>query len=950
MNEKWLNNRTQAYGVFEAGGVSDHLRGRFHMTAEAVGKRKPFKFTNVVAETSEFMEVIGNYWKDMQPLFQSTSALYRFSKYLKGLKPHLRTLSKSKLGSLTKKVKEAYSDLCVKKEQMMRMPTPENVYAEREAFARWQRVSDIEEKVSKQRSKVHWLQVGDKNNKAFYNAAKIRESRNAIREIKCADGSCVTTQDDIKKEAERFFNEFLTFEPRDVETASVEELKETIPYRCTEEERTKLTRVVTEEEIKEVVFNMPSNKSPGPDGYTTEFFKASWSIIGKDFTAAVQSFFSKGFLPKGLNSTILALIPKKESAQEMRDYRPISCCNVLYKVISKIIANQLKGTLPQCISYNQSAFVKDRLLVENLLLATEIVKDYHKEDVSPRGAMKIDIAKAFDSVHWPFLLNTLRALNMSEEFIHWIELCVCTASFSVQVNGELAGFFQSKRGLRQGCALSPYLFEICMNVLSGMLDKAVERKQVGYHPKCKNIMLSHLCFADDLLVFTDGTKRSVEGILTVFKNFASISGLKISLEKSTLYTVGIQDNTREDILREFPFASGQLPVRYLGLPLLTKRMTVSDYLPLVEKVRKRMSSWTGRFLSHAGRLQLIKSVITSLANFWMAAFRLPGSCLKEIERLCSAFLWSGPELKTTKAKVSWREVCFPKNEGGLEMRPLKEINKVYGLKLIWRLMADSSLWVRWIQCYLIRKNSFWSIKENTSSGSWVWKKLLKLRGLAQQFLRKEIRNGECTSFWYESWSRFGPLIEILGERGPLDLGIPNSFSVAEVKRMRRRRNHRVDILNQVEEEIRKLGNQQDEDITLWKHAEGKYMTKFTTSNTWDQIRDTKPICDWSKGVWFSHSTPKYSFMMWVALKGRLQTTDRMMRWNNSINTECVLCNEESESCAHLFFGCRFSENVWRNLAGGLMQDMFTTDWSNLIRIVSKPWLTPIKTFLLRYTL
>ncbi|XP_009125375.2 uncharacterized protein LOC103850384 [Brassica rapa] len=265
-------------------------------------------------------------------------------------------------------------------------------------------------------------------------------------------------------------------------------------------------------------------------------------------------------------------------------------------------------------------------------------------------------------------------------------------------------------------------------------------------------------------------------------------------------------------------------------------------------------------------------------------------------------------------------------------------------------MADSSLWVRWIQCYLIRKNSFWSIKENTSSGSWVWKKLLKLRGLAQQFLRKEIRNGECTSFWYGSWSRFGPLIEILGERGPLDLGIPNSFSVAEVKRMRRRRNHKVDILNQVEEEIRKLGNQQDEDITLWKHAEGKYMAKFTTSNTWDQIRDTKPICDWSKGVWFSHSTPKYSFMIWVTLKGRLQTTDRMMRWNNSINTECVLCNEESESCAHLFFGCRYSENVWRNLAGGLMQDMFTTDWSNLIRIVSKPWLTPIKTFLLRYTL
>lgn len=163
---------------------------------------------------------------------------------------------------------------------------------------------------------------------------------------------------------------------------------------------------------------MPNDKSPGPDGFTTEVYKASWSIIAKDFTVAVQSFFSKGFLPKGLNSTILALIPKKDDATEMKDYRSISCCNVLYKVISKIIANRLKATLPQCIAHNQSAFVKDRLLVENLLLATEIVKDYHKEDVSPRCAMKIDIAKAFDSVHWEFLLNTLKAINIPEEFIH----------------------------------------------------------------------------------------------------------------------------------------------------------------------------------------------------------------------------------------------------------------------------------------------------------------------------------------------------------------------------------------------------------------------------------------------------------------------------------------------------------------------------------------------------
>lgn len=103
------------------------------------------------------------------------------------------------------------------------------------------------------------------------------------------------------------------------------------------------------------------------------------------------------------------------------------------------------------------------------------------------------------------------------------------------------------------------------------------------------------------------------------------------------------------------------------------------------------------------------------------------------QRLCSAFLWSGPDLKMTKAKVSWKDLCYPKEEGGLGFRSLKNINRVYGLKLIWRLTSETSLWVRWIQSYLIRKSSFWSIKKNTSFGSWVWRKLLKLRGLAQTF-------------------------------------------------------------------------------------------------------------------------------------------------------------------------------------------------------------------------
>lgn len=184
-----------------------------------------------------------------------------------------------------------------------------------------------------------------------------------------------------------------------------------LKFRCSSEDCRLLEADVTEEEIRKVLFAMPNNKSPGPDDYPCEIFKTAWSVISHDFVVAIQSVFRFGFLPKGVNSTILALVPKRVDSMEMKDYRPIACCNVLYKVVSKIVANRLKMLLPRIITETQSAFIQGRLLMENVLLASELVKGYHKDGVSPRCVMKIDIAKAFDSVQWEFVLKSLKVLG-----------------------------------------------------------------------------------------------------------------------------------------------------------------------------------------------------------------------------------------------------------------------------------------------------------------------------------------------------------------------------------------------------------------------------------------------------------------------------------------------------------------------------------------------------------
>jgi len=213
------------------------------------------------------------------------------------------------------------------------------------------------------------------------------------------------------------------------------------------------------------------------------------------------------------------------------------------------------------------------------------------------------------------------------------------------------------------------------------------------------------------MVLSDGKIRSIDGVVRVFNDFALWSGLRISMEKSTLFLAGTSATAHQTITSTNPFSVGTLPVRYLGLPLVNKRLSAADYLPLLEKIRQRIGSWTARFLSFAGRLNLISSVLWSICNFWMAAFRLPRGCIREVDKICSAFLWSGQEMKTTKAKVSWQEICKPKHEGGLGLRSLKEANDVCCLKLIWRIVSHgNSLWVKWIEENLLKQKSFWSVK------------------------------------------------------------------------------------------------------------------------------------------------------------------------------------------------------------------------------------------------
>ncbi|RVX02750.1 LINE-1 retrotransposable element ORF2 protein [Vitis vinifera] len=528
----------------------------------------------------------------------------------------------------------------------------------KDSYAKW---VSLEETHWRQHSRELWLREGDNNTGYFHRMVDAHRRFNHVDRIKIG-GVWLTEEKDVREGVANAFQHLLTENSdwkADIEGLQLEQLNQ--------QEAENLEQPFSEEEIHSALMEMNGDKAPGPDGFTMAFWQRCWVIVKEEVLEMFKEFYEQSAFIKSMNSTFLVLIPKKGGAEDLGEFRPISLLGGLYKLLAKVLANRLKKVIGRVVSTDQNAFVMGRQILDASLIANEAIDAWQK--MGERGLIcKLDIEKAYDSLNWKFLMKVMRKMGFSSRWLGWMWSCISTAKFSVLVNGVSAGFFPSSKGLRQGDPLSPYLFEMGMEVLSNLIKRAVEG---GFLSGCRirgggrqPVHVSHLLFADDTIVLCEARKEYLTYLSWILFWFEAASGLSINLEKSELIPVG-EVEEMEEMAAELGCKVGSMPSVYLGLPLGARNKSAAVWDGVEEKMRKRLAHWKRKYISKGGRLILIKSTMASIPLYQMSLFRMPKLVARRLEKLQRDFLWGGGNLERKVHIVNWKIVCTEKEKGGL---------------------------------------------------------------------------------------------------------------------------------------------------------------------------------------------------------------------------------------------------------------------------------------------
>ncbi|CAM8923539.1 unnamed protein product [Rhodiola kirilowii] len=506
----------------------------------------------------------------------------------------------------------------------------------------------------------------------------------------------------------------------------------------------------SEGEVKRALFQMHPTKVPRLDGFPAMFYQSNWDIVGRDVVEVVLNCLNSGVLGPDLNETLIVLVPKVKKVDKVEDLRPISLCNVVMKIITKVLANRLKEILPGIISQSQSAFLGGRLITDNILIAHEIshyMKCQRKQKVGYLS-LKLDMSKAYDRIEWKFLERMTLAMGFSESWVKRIMLCVETVTYKVRINDQILETILPSRGLRQGNPISAYLFLICAEWLTYAIASYQEKGLLQGIKVCRGApTITHLMFADDCLVFVKAKQSSLGWIRDVLVRYETSSGQKVNFTKSEGMCSGsVPDSFRQSARDNLQIKMVTAHSQYLGLPLLFGNRKVSLFRSIEEKVLSKIGDWKHKLLSGAGREVLIKSILQAIPQYAMSCFKVPNKVCKKLAGYILRFWWHGSKEKG----IHWLKVVKlykEKEVGGLGLRDLEQMNLALLAKQGWRILTRSDLLVSKVFKAKYFPHSEMLAAAGGARPSYAWRGLLEAFEILKNGAEWDNRDGRYRWFY-----------------------------------------------------------------------------------------------------------------------------------------------------------------------------------------------------------
>jgi len=629
-----------------------------------------------------------------------------------------------------------------------------------------------------------------------------------------------------------------------------------------------------------------------------------------------------------INDTLIVLIPKVKDPTLLTQFRPISLCNVIYKIASKVIANRLKEIMPDIISDEQSAFVPGRLITDNIIAAYECLH-FMKRNKAKKNqycALKLDMTKAYDRVEWAYLRAVLLKLGFPVGWVDIVMDMISSVKFSVLLNGKKLQEFTPSRGIRQGDPISPYLFLLAAEGLSCLLISSVQSPNLsGLQVAPLAPPVNHLLFADDSLLFVKANSVGAAEVSQVLEAYCQASGQRINYGKSSIYfSKGVSEATRATIKGIMNVPNETLNEKYLGMPSDVGSSKNSAFKFIKDRLWNKVQGWIEKSLSTAGKEILVKSVAQAVPVYSMSCFKLPRGLCEHLNMLIRKFWWGSKDGRRKPHWVSWNAMTQPKDMGGLGFKDFELFNLSLLARQAWRVLKyPNSLSASILKGVYFPNNDILHAGFG-SHPSQIWRAIVEGRDVLKQGLIRRIGIGNDTLIWEDNWI---PRDEFLRPYGSPNQNPPTRVSelISHAEASWDRQKIMDNFLPMDVPFILGIPICSSEIADSWAwHFERR--GEFTVRSAYRMLTATKQrreawlegsagpsstmqeSKDW-KALWKVQVPAKIRMFLWRLSKQSLPTEDVRSHRNMSPSSCCGLCGAE-DSWRHSLLLCPMARCIW----------------------------------------